>query len=613
MIQFEDITKSYPTGTLFKNVNISIKHGMRVGLVGKNGSGKTTLLRLMLGTEDSDSGIIKKEKMLSIGYLPQDIIVGTNKSILDETLSSIPELKELEEKINTLNLAITKEPENSIYMDKLGEVQSKFESIGGWSLEKNAKKILGGLGFTEENLIQSMEKFSGGWRMRVALGSILLQSPDILFLDEPTNHLDLEATIWLEKFLAKWRGGMVIISHDREFLDRSINHIMEIDLKQVKLYRGNYSEFVKAKHIQIEQHRSAYKNQQKEIKNTEGFIDRFRYKNTKATQVQSRIKKLEKMEKIEIPIEDKSKINLKIPQPDRLPLKVASCINLTKNYGKLNVLSDLNFVVERGNKIGLVGINGAGKTTLLKILAGVEEPTKGQIKYGPKINIGYYAQHQLEVLVPSETVFESLDKICSGWNEKEVRTYLGGFLFTGEEIHNKVKVLSGGEKARLALARVLVSPSHLLLLDEPTNHLDMMSRVVIEEALKGYRGVIVCISHDRHFLNMVTNTTCEVVDRTIKIYDGNYEYFEWKKIENAVETIKTKEIKSNNNKKSLHEARKRNRNRIAWIKKRLVDIEEAISKSEIIINDPLNMSNAELLESELDNLQLLENEYLELL
>ncbi len=613
MIQFEDITKSYPTGTLFKNVNISIKHGMRVGLVGKNGSGKTTLLQLMLGNEKPDSGKIKKEKMLSIGYLPQDIIVGSNKSVIDEVLSSYPEIRDLENKMKNLNFDITKDPENQMLINKLGEMQLKFESIGGWTVEKNAKKILGGLGFTDENMTQPMEKFSGGWRMRVALGSILIQSPDILFLDEPTNHLDLEATIWLEKFLAQWRGGMVIISHDREFLDRSINHILEIDLNQVKLFKGGYSDFVKAKKIRIEQHRSVYRNQQKEIKSTEVFIDRFRYKNTKASQVQSRIKKLEKMELVEAPIEDRSRIHLRIPQPDRLPLKIVSCKNLTKNYGELEVFSHLNFVVERGSKIGLVGINGAGKTTLLKILAGVEKPTGGDIKYGPKIEVSYYAQHQLEVLNPSETVFESIAKISSGWNERELRTYLGGFLFTGEEIHNKVKVLSGGEKARLALARILVSPSHLLLLDEPTNHLDMSSRVVIENALKDYKGVIVCISHDRHFLNTVTNKTCEVAKGNVRVYDGNYEYYEWKKTDNNLEEKKLGRVKSNNQKKLQYEQRKKNRNRISWINKRLNKIEEEISKAEVIINDPLNSSNANVLETEMKNLKSLENEYLNLI
>ena len=613
MIQFEDITKSYPTGTLFKNVNISIKHGMRVGLVGKNGSGKTTLLQLMLGNEKPDSGKIKKEKMLSIGYLPQDIIVGSNKSVIDEVLSSCPEVTELENKIKNLNFDITKNPENQLLINKLGEMQSKFESIGGWTVEKNAKKILGGLGFKDENMTQSMEKFSGGWRMRAALGSILIQSPDILFLDEPTNHLDLEATIWLEKFLAQWRGGMVIISHDREFLDRSINHILEIDLNRVNLFKGGYSDYVKAKKIRIEQHRSVYRNQQKEIKSTEVFIDRFRYKNTKASQVQSRIKKIEKMELVEAPIEDRSRINLRIPQPDRLPLKIASCNNLTKNYGKLEVFNHLNFVVERGSKIGLVGVNGAGKTTLLKILAGVEKPTSGDIKYGPKVEVSYYAQHQLEVLDSSETVFESIAKISLGWNEREVRTYLGGFLFTGEEIHNKVKVLSGGEKARLALARILVSPSHLLLLDEPTNHLDMSSRVVIENALKDYKGVIVCISHDRHFLNTVTNKTCEVAKGNVRVYDGNYGYYEWKKTDNNLEEKKLGRVKSNNQKKLHYEQRKKNRNRISWINKRLNKIEVEINKAEVIINDPLNSSNANVLETEMTNLKSLENEYLNLI
>ena len=389
MIQLESVSKSYPNGLLFSNVNLYIKRGMRIGLVGQNGSGKTTLFRLMFGEENQDSGNIQKEKSLTIGYLEQEIITGTGRSIIEEVLASYPEAAETEKLMMSLSNAVKDDPNNNSLINKLGEVQNKYEAIGGWTLEKNAKKILGGLGFRDLQFHEPMESFSGGWRMRVALASILLQEPDIIFLDEPTNHLDLEATIWLEDFLTEWKGAMMVISHDRAFLDRSVNHIIEIDLKKVNIYHGNYSDYVKEKHIRIEQQRGAYKNQQKQIKDTERFIERFRYKNTKATQVQSRVKQLDKMNLIEEPTVDRAVMNLMIPQPNRSPLKVASCINVKKEYGNNRVFDDLDFDVERGQKIGLVGYNGAGKSTLLKMLAGVEKVTQGEVRYGNDIKIAY--------------------------------------------------------------------------------------------------------------------------------------------------------------------------------------------------------------------------------
>ena len=612
MIQFENISKSFPSGSLFKDVNLTIKRGIRVGLVGKNGSGKTTLLKMMLGKESPDSGNIKKEKDLTIGYLQQEIVMGTERSIIEEVMASYPGAYDLEKKIISLTEEISNSPTNIDLANQLGEAQHEFDSIGGWSLEKNAKKILGGLGFSESQFLEPMEKFSGGWRMRVALASILLQKPDVLFLDEPTNHLDLEATIWLEKFLVQWKGGMVLISHDRTFLDRSINHIVEIDLNKVKIYHSNYSEFIEVKKLEMEQHASAYKNQQKEIKNTERFIERFRYKNTKSTQVQSRVKKLEKLEIIEAPYEDRSMIKVKIPQPNRSPLKLVKCTKVDKNYDKVKVFKELDFVVERNKKIGLVGINGAGKSTLLKMLAGVEKSTTGDINYHPNINVGYYAQHQLETLDINDTVFESIRKFSIRMNENEIRTYLGGFMFTGEDIEKKVGVLSGGEKARLALGRMLLTPSNLLLLDEPTNHLDMISRGVVEEVMSSFQGSIVCISHDRHFLNKITNTTCEVSNGGVITYEGNYEYYEWRKNSRQSEEVKSESSPKKNN-KSHHSIRKKARNRASWINKRFVQLDDEIEQHEMILNDSSNTSNADLLQEAMTKLTQLEDEYLNLI
>ena len=411
MIRLENLSKSFPDGDLFNNVNISIKHGMRIGLVGPNGSGKTTLLRIMLGKESPDSGNVQVDKSTTIGYLAQDIVAGTGRSILEEVLVAYPEVRELEGQILALSETISKDHENMNLVNELGDVQHRFEALGGWNLEDKAKKILSGLGFADEKFTEPMDVFSGGWRMRVALASILLQEPDILFLDEPTNHLDLEATIWLESFLAKWMGGMVMISHDRAFLDQSINNILEIDLKKITLFHGNYTKYTEEKSLRMEQHKNAYRNQQKQIKDTERFIERFRSKNTKATQVQSRVKMLDKLEKIEVPTEQNHAMNLKLPQPNRSPLNVASCRNVTKHYENIEVFNNMDMVVERGQKIGLVGHNGAGKSTLLKMLAGVEAVTSGAVRIGSSVDSAYYAQHQLEILNPDETVFESIQKV----------------------------------------------------------------------------------------------------------------------------------------------------------------------------------------------------------
>ena len=614
MIRLENLSKSFPNGDLFSDVNIYIKSGMRAGLVGPNGSGKTTLLRIILGEESPDSGNIQIGKTVTIGYLAQEIVPGSHRSILEEVLSKFPEVRELEGKMLSLSHDIANDPENQALANQLGDTQNRFEALEGWSLEEKAKKILGGLGFTDRQFTDTMDVFSGGWRMRVALAAILLQEPDIIFLDEPTNHLDLEATIWLEAFLSDWKGGMVMISHDRAFLDRSVNHILEIDLKKITLYHGNYSKYKDEKSLRLEQHRATYLNQQKQIKDTERFIERFRYKNTKATQVQSRVKMLDKMEKIEPPSEHNHAMNMRFPQPDRLPQNVVSCRNVTKNYGNVvKVFKDMSLTVERGQKIGLVGHNGAGKSTLLKMLAGVEDVTGGAVRIGANVDRAYYAQHQLEILDPGETVFESIRKANQEWSETEIRTYLGSFLFTGDEIEKHVKVLSGGEKARVSLAQMLVNPAHLLLLDEPTNHLDIVSRNVVEKSLDQFTGSIVCISHDRHFLNNVTNLTCEVGGGDIRMFEGNYEYYEWKKSKIQSEEIIEPKPKFSSKNKLDYQERKRTHNRLAWIQKRFNTIEKEMERERSTIQDPTHVDDYEILQKAMENLTAFENEYLELM
>lgn len=614
MIQLDNISKEYPDGILFSNVSLLIKKSMRIGLVGPNGSGKTTILRLMLGEELPDTGSIQKNKNLSIGYLPQDIIIGTKRSILDEVLDSFPEIREIENRLEIVSSEIASNPNDKKKLKILGDLQQRFDSLGGWSIEKKAKEILGGLGFTDDQLQRNMDTFSGGWRMRVALAGILLKNPDVLFFDEPTNHLDLDATIWLESFLAAWKGSLVMISHDREFLNKSVNHIIEIDQAKVILYKGNYLSYRKQKQIRIEQQLATYLNQQDSIAQTKRFIERFRYKNTKSRQVQSKIKQLEKLELIEEPTQNKKRINIRISQPARSPLKIVNLKDISKNYGDISVYNNLNIEIERGQMIGLVGHNGAGKSTLLKMLAGVEPISSGVLRYGKDVTTAYFAQHQLEILDPNMTVYESMQSVSSGKNESELRSYLGSFLFSGDSIDKLVKVLSGGEKSRLALAKMLIQPANLLLLDEPTNHLDMISRDVVEAALKKYDGTIVCISHDRHFLNTITNITYEIGNRGVVTYAGNYDYYIWKKesrIDKNSKTEKTKKSATKN--KSNYKEQKRIANRIRVLKRKLAETEEVLENIKIELLNPATASDFEKIQKLLAEEKIIEKSYFVLL
>lgn len=614
MIQLDNISKEYPDGILFSNVSLLIKKNMRIGLVGPNGSGKTTILRLMLGEELPDTGSIQKNRNLSIGYLPQDIIIGTKRSILDEVLDSFPEIREIENRLEIVSSEIASNPNDKKKLKILGDLQQRFDSIGGWTIDKKAKEILGGLGFAEDQFQRNMDTFSGGWRMRVALAGILLKNPDVLFFDEPTNHLDLDATIWLESFLAAWKGSLVMISHDREFLNKSVNHIIEIDQAKVILYKGNYQSYRKQKQIRIEQQLAAYLNQQDSIAQTKRFIERFRYKNTKSRQVQSKIKQLEKLELIDEPTQNKKRINIRISQPARSPLKIVNLKDISKNYGDISVYDNLNIEIERGQMIGLVGHNGAGKSTLLKMLAGVEPISSGVLRYGKDVTTAYFAQHQLEVLEPNMTVYESMQSVSSGKNESELRSYLGSFLFSGDAVDKPIKVLSGGEKSRLALAKMLIQPANLLLLDEPTNHLDMISRDVVEAALKKYDGTIVCISHDRHFLNTITNITYEIGNRGVVIYAGNYDYYIWKKesrIDKNSKTEKTKKSATKN--KSNYKEQKRIANRIRVLKRKLAETEEVLENIKIDLLNPSIASDYEKIQNLLTEEKSVEKSYFVLL
>ena len=613
MITVESLCKEFPDKVLFKNISFKLKDNMRIAIVGPNGSGKSTLLKILLNTEKYDSGRVDIGQSVSIGYLPQEIVEGNDKSIIEDVLHSFPEISKVENEMFALTQEVEKDPSNQKIINKLSSLQDEFQKLGGWDIEKNAKIILGGLGFKESQFHMPFNSFSGGWRMRCILAGILLRKPNYLFFDEPTNHLDLEAIIWMENFLEKWRGGLIMISHDREFLNKSVNNILELDRGDATLYKGNYSTYLKTKEENQLQHIREYKNQQKKITHLEQFIERFRYKDSKAKQVQSRVKELEKLDLIKPLDIDKSAIKINIPQPDRGPLKVVHMDNVKKSYGDTEVYKDLELIVERGQKIALVGSNGSGKTTLLKILAQVENLTSGDFILGPGIKTQYYAQHQLEILDSNSTIYESISSISSGWTETEIRSFLGSFLFKNDTILKKVKVLSGGEKARLALARLLVDPAHLLLLDEPTNHLDMQSRDIIEYALKKYSGSLVCISHDRHFLNAVTNHTIEVGNFGIKHYYGNYDYYIWKKKIDIVETVSSGAIKNSDNKKINFQVRKKIKNRITRIKKRIIEIESELNNIAIGLKDKEIQSDYKKIDDLMSNQNKLETEFIELL
>ena len=617
MINLHDITKTYPDKTLFKNLDLVIKKGSRVGLVGANGSGKTTLLRMIMGEEDTDKGEIQIDRKVSIGYLPQEITATSEETILHEVLNEIPEVGELEIQIEKVSSQIAKDSDNQQLLNKLGQIQAEFERLNGWSFESEAKKVLGGLGFTPEQMKVPLDQFSGGWRMRVALARLLFKHPDILLLDEPTNHLDLASLIWLETFLKEWSGALVLISHDRTFLDKTINQIFEIDHMSIQIYAGNYSKFIDEKKLRNDQQLAAFRNQQKMIAETEQFIERFRYKDSKASQVQSRVKKLEKLERIQAPEGEQSRISVRLPQPGRSARIVAELIGVAKSYGSLEVFKGLDLALERGQKIGLVGPNGAGKSTLLKMLAQVEPLTGGKLVWGEGVRTAYFAQHQFESLPLDDTIYDLISHENPKWMVNEVRTYLGSFLFSGDTVDKKIKVLSGGEISRLALAKMLSTPSDLILLDEPTNHLDMRSRDVVQEAIASFAGTMVCISHDRHFLNAVTNTIIEVDQGSLRIFPGNYEYYLWRKNQDQFDVQEGPTPTPGESPKKVgntdYQHRRKLTNRLKKLPELIEACEIALAKQENILNDPELGSQYEKIQLAMGEKETLEQEYLELL
>ena len=591
MISLNKISVNFTGDFLFKDISFVAGDKDRIGLVGKNGAGKSTLLKIIHRLLEPESGEMIITHGFKTGYLPQEIITDYKTTVWEETMTAFVEQRELEKRIKELNetLMSRDDYESDDYIKQaqlLADTTDRFHHLGGSTMEGDAERVLTGLGFKSDELSRPMAEFSNGWQMRVSLAKILLQNPEIILLDEPTNHLDIESIQWLEDFLANYYGCLILVSHDRAFLDRVTNRTIEITAGTIQDYKCSYSEYVRQRLERIETQQSAFENQQKQIADIERFVERFRYKATKAKQVQSRLKMLDKMERIEVDSIDRSSISFRFPPAPHSGRVTVETEGLSLGYGELNVLNDIDFHLERGERVAFVGRNGEGKSTLVKAIVGELPPQKGTIKLGHQVVIGYYAQNQAMLLNPEKTVFETIDDIAVGDIRPKIRTILGSFLFDTEDTEKKVKVLSGGEKSRLALAKLLLSPFNLLILDEPTNHLDMQSKDVLKNALLQYEGSLILVSHDRDFLQGLTEKVFEFKNKTIKTYIGDvYDFLEKKKIDSLNElqrqnNNRTENEKENASSKELYELKKKKeaeeRKRLNQIKR----VEEEIFKLE---------------------------------
>ena len=541
MISLDNLTVSYGGWTLFDNISFLINPKDRIGLVGRNGAGKTTLLRIITGEQQPTSGHVTLNGECTIGYLPQTMRVADTTTLAEETAKAFDEVLRLEAEIASLTREIAERTdyESAGYeqlLHRLNDAQDHYHILGGDTREADIEKTLLGLGFKRTDFGRATSEFSGGWRMRIELAKLLLRRPSIFLLDEPTNHLDIESIQWLEEYLKNYNGAVLLISHDRAFLDNVTNRTVELSLGKVTDYKVSYSKYVVLRAERRAQQMAAYENQQRMIEKTEEFIEKFRYKPTKSNQVQSRIKQLERLERLEIEEEDLSTLNIKFPPAPRSGQIVAEINEAGMSFGTKHVFSGANFIIEKGDKIALVGRNGEGKTTLARMLIGQLTPTEGSVRLGANVNIGYYAQNQDDLMDGEFTVYDTLDRVAVGDIRTRLRDILGAFLFRGEDIDKKVKVLSGGERARLAMARMMLEPRNLLVLDEPTNHMDMRSKDILKNAIMKYDGTVVVVSHDREFLDGMVEKVYEFRDGGVKEYLGGIYYFlEKRKLESLQE------------------------------------------------------------------------------
>lgn len=578
---------------LFRNVSFQINDKDRIGLIGKNGAGKSTLLKMLTGLMEPKEGGIAVPDNKIIGYLPQEMDLNDHLNIWEETLTAFDRILQIEKDISNKTKALSEREdyESKAYsklIEELNHLNEQYDLLGGNQRDGDSEKVLLGLGFERHQFSQDTATLSGGWRMRIELAKILLQQPDLLLLDEPTNHLDIESIRWFETFLQTYNGAVVLVSHDRRFLDQVSKRTIEISLGSIHDYKYAYSEYVKVREQDLETQQAAFDNQQQQIKQTEQFIERFRYKSTKSRQVQSRIKLLEKMDKVEVENVDLSKIHFSFPSAPHSGKLTLEFNDFGKAYGDHQVLKDVNFIIPKGTFIALVGKNGEGKSTLAKsILSEIEYD--GEIKHGHKVEIGYYAQNQSDHLDENKTVFDSLDEIAVGDIRKRVRDILGSFLFSGEDLEKKVRILSGGERARLALAILLLKPVNLLILDEPTNHLDMVSKDILKSALLNYDGTLILISHDRDFLTGLSEKTYEFKNGGIKEHIGDInDFLETRQLEDLKEIeakrkTQNSQVKDASNQKLKYEERKQKDKEKRKVERRIEELETLINEHESAI------------------------------
>ena len=528
MLSLQNAGKRFGARVLFQEANWLITAQEKTALVGANGTGKSTLMKVLAGLETLDYGEMQRTRGMSIGYLPQEGLRLSGRTVFDECLTVFDELRAMETEVEALAgqmASLNHEgPEYAAAAERYSMLQARFHALDGYALDAQVGSVLTGLGFSKTDWVRRTEEFSGGWQMRIALAKLLLERPNLLLLDEPTNHLDLETRNWLEEYLRNYPFGYILISHDRYFLDMTVSRTVEIWNKRLNIYAGNYTKYLKQKEERKAQLIAGYKNQRDRIEELEAFINRFRAQATKAKQVQSRIKELEKIERIEIP-EEEPVIHFSFPQPPPSGRTVVTAKNLSKSYGEKKVLADVSFTIERGDRVALVGQNGAGKSTLIRLLTGVETPTLGEVTLGHNVVAEYFAQDQYKVLDPEARMLDEISRAAIRVPEVELRSLLGCFLFSGDDVFKKLGVLSGGERNRFALARILVSPSNFLLLDEPTNHLDMRAKDVLLEAIESFSGTVIFVSHDRYFLEKLATKVLEVKDGRIEVYPGTYAEF----------------------------------------------------------------------------------------
>jgi ATP-binding cassette, subfamily F, member 3 len=608
MIDIKNLSIQFTGENLFEDVNLKINIHEKIALVGSNGTGKSTFLKIIYGLEKPESGIISRQKGIRIGYLPQDLISFKNNTLFNEIKSALPDVNfldiretEILEQLNSNDLA---DSDRNELLEELGDIHYKKEEVDFYSADSKIEKVLAGLGFSEQDFIRNTEEFSGGWQMRIQLAKILLAENDIILLDEPTNHLDIDTLSWLEEYLQNYKGSLIIISHDRHFINRVTNKTLEIFNRQLSFYSGNYSSYLTFKAERDEQLRAQKKNQEKKYKDIEKFIERFKYKASKARQVQSRIKMLEKTETISL-IEDEKKIDLKFPEPPRSGVIPIEFNNISKSYGNLKVLENVNLQIERNDKIAIVGPNGAGKTTLAKIIGSKIQPSSGELKMGHNTVVSYYEQEVADSINPEFDLLDALMEINDELSPGQLRTILGSFLFSGDDVFKKIKVLSGGEKSRVALSRLLLTKSNLIILDEPTNHLDFSSKEILKNALVNFSGTLIIVSHDIDFLTPIVNKVIEIRNHKIKTYPGGIEYYLQKRVEesNNQEEIKIQSLRTNRKDQKRVEAEIRQKiySQTKDLKQSLQKCEEDIEKLEklkdsleIELSDPLTFTNPHL-------------------